>query len=253
METLKLEIGQTGAELTVRQGAATVLRDPVPVVLQGTITAPADFFSNRLAFLGSEAAVEAAGENDVAVGPEAMKARCHVVANYTSRTIKLRWDEANTFASEITGALKLHPALEGLNINSERTYDEKGLLALIKFNRAYFDDRTKYDQLRTSLMNFNAKVSQQFKNENDYQGAEAQQKLTNVTHNVPLKHALAVPVFAGTEASKFDIDICLGLKGNTIIFWIESVDLKEQIVILTESLFEDELKRFDGVVVVKQY
>jgi hypothetical protein len=259
---LKVEILGTGPETIVRTGAAAPIYDPIPVVLTGTIKAPGDFLANRLNAIVAAATF---AQNTVITDtpPQPLKSdseltlpaksKCNVVADYAKRTIKLRWDERDKFATEVTGTLRLNPALEALTINAKKTYNHRELLNLIKFQGAYFADRKDHDDLIKSLKAFEAIIGIEFKDADDYKGTAGQSKLTKITHDIPLEMKLTMPIFGGGDKETFKVDVCVGLVSGSVDFWLESTVLDEMIIVQTEKIFEEELKRFDGIVIVKQY
>ncbi len=240
METVKIELTPAGPELTIRQGNALDLYNPIPVILAGTIAAPGDFYTQRLADWKER-------------NPEEFVPVCNVIANYPARTIRLRWDEANEFASEVTGTLKLSPQLEALTINAKKTYNHRELLGLIKFQGAYFANREDHDNLIKSLKAFEVEIEQNFKDADDYKGTAGQSKLTKINHKIPLEMKLTMEVFGGCAKETFKVDICVGLVSGSVDFWLESTALHELIITQTEKIFTEQLGRFEGVVVVKQY
>lgn len=239
-EKIELNLTNVGNELVIRSGSATPIYDPVPLMLAGTIAAPGDFFEIRRKDWKEE-------------NPEDFPPPCTVVANYSERTIKLRWDDASNFANEVTGTLKLSPELAALTVNAKKTYNHRELLALIKFQGAYFANREDHEKLIASLKAFEVKIEQNFKDADDYKGAAAQSKLTKINHEIPLEMKLTMAVFGGCPKETFKVDICVGLVSGSVDFWLESTALHEMIILQTEKIFEEELARFEGIVVVKQY
>lgn len=233
-------------EIIIRQGAAAQVYDPVPVTLKGTITAPADYAAWEVARLKQ---LRIDGQDAVEAELEGL-----VAANYTNRTIQLTTKPREKCGiTTVTGTLALHPSLAALLINADKTFDEKGLLRHLKFHGAYFKDREKHGTLLESLKKFKAKVEQQFENADDYKGAAAQSKLTKITHDVPLEFTLCMPIFGGGEKQEFKVEICVGLSGSDVEFWLESVALADVIVTQTEAVFEEQLKRLEAFAIVKQY
>lgn len=229
----KLNITTTGSELIIREGKAPDILQPVSVKLKGTITAPGDYALTRATTYE--------------------KLKCNVIANYTSRTIVLTIDESSPLASVITGTLDIFPELEALGINKNKMYSEKELFTRINFFGRYFKDKEAHKELTSKLQQFKAKVHRSFTNADDYKGAAAVEKITNIEHSIPLRFELTIPIFTGTPPKTFFVDICVTANDGGISFWFESIDMHEIISRETDSIFASELARLSDFLVVKQW
>jgi hypothetical protein len=234
MENIELHLVPNGPEVILREGKAPNLFDPIKVELNGTITASADYLDNRT-------------ETDVK--------SAYVVANYKHRTITLQINERDKFGAVITGKLDLYPDLEALHINRDRMYTQMELYNLLKFKGAWFQSRDAHDLLLQQLKSFEAKVSQEFQNANDYKGSAAHKKLTEIKTNIGLNFVLYMPIFTGGKSETISVEILVEAESGAPRFWFESVELHEAIITGTEEIFQKELERFGskGVVIISQY
>lgn len=237
METLNVKIenaeGMAVHELIVREGVALPQQPPRKVLLNGVISSPGDFAQMRKDTYD--------------------KLKSNVVANYTNRKITLTVNEADEYASIVTGTLELHPELNKLKINSEQWYDEKTLLKLLNFYGSWFKDRSAHTNLLTRLQQFKAKVTKEFTNADDYKGSAAIEKITKIEHDIPLQFELIIPVFTGGERKSFMVNICVAARDGGVSFWFESVELHELITKETETIFEQELARLIEYIIIKQW
>ena len=230
---IHVKLENESKELTILTGSALTPKEPRKVVLSGTITAPGDY---------AEARKETFEPVDA-----------NVVANYTDRTIVLVVNESDHYCSTITGKLELFPDLKELGINDNKLYSEKALLSKINFFGRYFVDQEAYNNLKSKLIDFKAKVDKTFVNADDYKGSSAIEKITKIEHEIPLLFELNIPVFTGGATKSFKVDICVSARDGGVSFWLESVELYELIQRDTEAIFNLELSRLTDYLIVKQW
>lgn len=224
--------------LTILHGEAVkplALKEPLIINHTGILDTPANWIEKRKLVEGFDPLV------------------CSVVADYKTRKLTLVIDEKNYYKTTITGVLKLHPELESLGINEQKTYDEKELYEKLKFMERFFSNKDAYQKLMTGLKEFKAKVNAAFTNINDLKGSIALQKVYDIKTGLDLDFMLNMPVFAAGVNQSFKVEINVGLDGGDVCFWLVSVNLHTSIETETENMFETELKRLADYAIVKQY
>lgn len=200
------------------------------VSLQGTIKAPANFFTKRTEEI----------KND----------KTHVLYNLRERKITLvTMEDLSGLGSKIVGELKVNPALKMLGINEEKTFFISEIVKHIRQNKFYFADEAEHKNLVNSLQNFSASVNAEIKKINNNNGNIEDVTKITMKSNLELRFNLLMPVFIGEENKKFNVEIACDATSSTIKFWFESTDLFELLELDTKSIIEAELARFNEEVV----
>ena len=235
MEPNEVNINVTPKDgvVEIRTGVALPLKEPRQLSLSGIITTVGDFVYKRVL--------------------EFEKLQANVVANYPSRSITLCINEESAYFGIVKGQLSIHPELAKLGINEETMYDEKQLFKKLNFFQRWFKNKEQHSELMSKLQKFKVKVNQVFTNSDDYKGAAAIEKLTNIEHDISLEFALVMPLFAGGENFEFKVNINVSLKNGEVTFWLESVELHVALQTQTDTVFQKELERLKEYVIVKQY
>jgi hypothetical protein len=229
----EVNIKEVGNQLIIREGKAPEIYDPLAIVLNGTITAPADFADKRKEVISP--------------------LETNVVANFTDRTIRLTVNESSRFKTEIKGTLEMFADLAEMQINGKKTYTSIEFLNMIKFKGSYFKDKEQHTSLLGALKAFEAKVAQEFQNANDYKGAAATKKVVDIKTNVGLEFSLSLPIFTGGEHTSFLVDVCVDINNGGVIFWLESIQLHDLITKGTEHEFKKQLDRLMDYVIIKTW
>lgn len=230
------EAGEFPKVITILEGEAATplpLREPKVLNLNGVLKTPGDFVEKRRETFD--------------------KLEANVVANFTNRTIELTIDEKNYYSHKITGKLTENEELKTLGINNNKIYTENKLREKLTFYRRHFKSSDEYAKLLAALKKFNAKIAQEFVNEQNNQGSAKLQRAYEIKHEIPLQFTLEMPVFNGYEKHIFGVNINLQLADNTVCFWFESIDLHEKLETLTDVLMEGELARLNDYAIVRTY
>lgn len=252
MDKPKIEVSSDGTtplykpnalgDVVFREGRAPDLiapKKPKKIALEGVIQAPADFIDKRASTFDAKFA--------------------HVIANYTDRTLTLVINEADLDPNQcieggtVTGKIEIYPILDELGINQTKEYDNRSLFDSLKFLGRFFEDKAAHDALLLSLTKFNARVSTQLKDENDFSGHSALSIIQDIEHAIPLSFVLNMPLFGNTDRTNFKVDIRVSGRGSKVIFWLESVDLEELSETKMLSMFEAELLRLKDYAIIKQW
>jgi hypothetical protein len=226
-----------GKTLIIRTGNAPKLLDdiaPSPVRLSGTIDAPAEFYKKRKGLTDPN--------------------RCHVVYDKLKGTIKLVIDEqyeSKNFIIE--GSVIENPDLLAFKINRGQNsyWQPKELHEFLKLNRAYFSDREAHAKILASLQNFKAKIQHEIEDVNNNRGNDTQVRITTLENQFAENFVLNIGIYKGKAKSTFRVDVCCRVRDRNVEFWFESVELKEIQMTAIDTLMEEQLKTFEGIVCIE--
>ncbi|MCP9237176.1 hypothetical protein [Lewinella sp. JB7] len=220
-------IGDPG-EYTVRYGEAEPVIVAKRIHISGTITAPADWAEQK----------ETAGYSYL---PE----EHHAVVDRDGGTIVFMSndEQASPGGHTITGKLRPATALDGLHINTQRTYTAKELGALLKMNRALFADRDENMAIVTSLQKFRATVTQELEKNNDLRGNVLHHFEQRVSSEFNLTFKLTTPIYKGQPARSFGVEIRYDVCDSAVTYWLESVELKELQDTERDAIIDHEIGR----------
>lgn len=210
------------------------LHEEEPVILTGTISAPANFYTKRTG--------------------EINNLKSHVKYNYRERKIELvTIEDFSELGSEITGKLTINPVIKELGINEDKTFFVSDLLKHIRKNKFYFSDAGQHKNIVTGLQNFSATVNAEITKINNNKGDINEVLKVTTKSNAELTFKCKLPVFIGQETKSFDVEIACAADSNAIKFWFESPALFELLELDTKSIIDGELLRFnDELVFVEQ-
>jgi len=225
-----------GNVLVIREGEAEKIKYKNKVSLDGTLSAPSEFFKKRVE----------KGLHD--------KDKCHVVFNKNAGKIILIVDEQNEKENfVITGSLKENPDLVAFGINSSCTIRSvKEAMNFLKMNRLFFTDKDLNHKIVASLQNFKAKVEKEIENSNDLRGNEKVSKMQKLETGLAESFELAIPIYKGYPNSVFAVDILCHVNDNGINIYFESRGLKELQDSTRSSMLEEELENFKEIVCIEQ-
>lgn len=174
-------------EVTIREGKAVELHEPVKVQIKGTIDAPARWLEMR---------------HDYVTPKE-----CHVLVNREKMKIALQCDEQDHYGTYVCGALELSEEFKRFGINGGEYMTHFELAELIKMNRSYFENKTTAMKLVTELQNFKAKVDKEVEQSDNNRGDRRILVNQAVAHNLPEAFTLVLPIFKGIEEQTIEVEV----------------------------------------------
>lgn len=238
----KYYVTPTGNEIIIREGNAVEplpLKEPKIINISGDIKSISSFLSKRDAGHSSQ---------------DVDKNKVVVQVDKNARTITMQLDPENHYGATITGKLEASEELKQFGINTSNTKDRKQLLDLIRFNRLFFPDKLQHERVVNGLYKI------RFKSETEIK--QAQDNAGNKTNNLEIKtvaddgfikeFTLEVPLFKGFAPEKITVEICYEVINGAIVFWLESVGLKEATDSQVDAIFEQELKSCADFVVINK-
>lgn len=236
MEQPTINVTPTNDTLIIRTGQAdpVVVRDKV--VINGTISAPADWYEGKT-------------QNGYFFGLD----QTHVVFSYDAREITLiTEDEHSSFGHKITGKLSKNPELKVFAINSNKKFSPKELASLLKMNRVSFQDREQNMRIVKSLNDLRIAVERKIQDTNDFRGNKVASFEQEVKTAIDLTFNLNLPVFTGGEVSTFSVEVNLDVTDAGVTVWLESVDLKEIEDRMAREMMDSVLERLSSLTTIEQ-
>ena len=197
-------------EIVIREGKAVEVKEPVKVVIKGTIDAAARWLETRFDCLKEKT--------------------CHVVVNREKMTILLQCNENNHYGSTILGSLELSPELKKFGINNGEYKTHFEMAELIKMNRTFFENKSEAMNLVTELQNFKAKIDKEVEDCDNKRGDRRLLVNQAVQHNLPQAFNLIIPVFKGGEKQTIEIEVYVNPSDLTCtLVSAEANDLVEEL------------------------
>lgn len=217
----------TGNELTLRTGEAEKIYPPRRILIEGDIKAPGEYFQKRWA---SEI--------------ESLANKTHVIVDAEELTMKLVVNEADEFATEITGQLTYFDSFLDFSINRKKNFTVEGLYKMLRLKRAYFKNREDHAGILDQLKKFEANTQTEFKSTNDFKGSTALQKIQTCKTNLSYNFILNIPIFNGLPAATFPVEIEFEPTDGSIVCWLISEDLAELEIKIRDEILQEQEKLF---------
>lgn len=186
-EMLAGEMANNRGTVTIREGKAIELKEPVKVNISGTIDAPARWLEARHDCLTEKT--------------------CHVLVDREAMTVSLRCNENDHYGSSVTGSLQLSQEYKRFGINSGQYVTNFELAELIKMNRSYFENKTTAMKLVTELQNFKARVNKEIEQSDNNRGDRRMLLNQAVQHNLPEAFNLLLPIFKGIAEQTIQVEV----------------------------------------------
>ena len=225
------DLGKTIRIVTTTE-AETPYYKPKTITLDGSIFAPAEFIKHRKG--------------------DYQKNKVHVTYSRSAGTIKLVCDETSEFAATVNGKLVLNPNLSALNINKEKTLSIDAMVKLLRFNMWIFADRKKGEAIVKELKEFDAKIVQTVKNNNDQRGNIEKEFTQKIQVNKDFEFTAQASVYLGCEPKTFKVELVAAIRTQAIEFWFESVELEEIEQLERDELIDSQIELLKDYVCVEQ-
>lgn len=222
-------------KVVIRHDEPIRIYDPTIVELEGTITAPSEFYMKRQ--------------------EECVTNECHVTFSKKKTEIKLVVREKDHFKTTVIGKLIRSPFLKGLQINSNSGYSIQGLREALKRARIHFADKPAHKALMVKLMNFTAKVETVVSEHNDREGAKGitvDGKIKSAFEPNALDFVLSVPIFEGGRKIDIPITIEMEPKGGQVELFLVYDELEEVIEKEIDEIFADQAEIFKDIVIIQK-
>lgn len=187
----ELKLSLSGDTLTIREGKALELKEPIPVRISGTIGCVSEFLNKRGGLYSSD--------------------NSHIVVDRDKMTMKLFVNESDHYRTVITGSITPSPEFTKWGINDpEKQYNSQELALKIKMNRYQFISLEKAAELVNVFQNLRAKVQREVEHSDNSRGnvkKSFSQVVTDMT--IPEKFEIITPLFKGDEKRKITVEIVI--------------------------------------------
>lgn len=218
-QNVEIHVNGNTQTLEILHGEAQKRPEPLPVVIDGLITAPADYLTKRAGFINQK--------------------KSHLLVNYSKGELKLIINEKWVYNDTVKGSLKLNPDFESFGINSGKSRDTFELADFIKMNRHFFSDKNVAMKLVSLLKNFKAKVKNALEASNNDRGDTRLLREQVVESNIPESFDLVIPVFAGQGTDKFKVEI--NIDGNSFACTLVSPEVNDIIHEVRGRILDEQL------------
>lgn len=227
-----------GNVLTILEGKALELKQPVKIEIPGDIHSVSNFLKVR---------------KELGTGLQTIDvSKAILFVNVKDRTIQLLTDPENVFGTIIQGKLEVSDELLQFQINNNKTFTKTELVKLLKFNKMYFADFGKHASMLLAFQKVESTVNIKANESSDDRGNKERAYVKEVTSNAPTEFILSIPIFKGFSQSTFRVEICLDVTDGSARFWFESVELHEVMIRMVDEIFVEELKCAEGFVIINQ-
>lgn len=232
---LKAEDFEDGM-LTLRVGEAATPKtiEPRIVDITGIHTAPGIFWQNR-------------GVKMAQFQPE----NCYVTYNYMDKMIRLMCNETEPYFHQVLGYIKDHPVWLQLGVNQEKKYTQQSLLKELRFMQPYFVEEENYISLMTRLRNVHGTFTKVIQKSDDQKGNKKDFIERNLQLEMEWSFELICPIFLGVVETTVKVDIVAAYEVESLVFYLESMDLIQQSEALTKKIFEEELAKLSDLVCIE--
>lgn len=212
-------------EITIREGKALDLNDPVSVDIVGTINSPLRWLEKRADILNHK--------------------QCNIQVNRSDMAISLIINERDIFSDCITGKLLLSDEYLRFGINEGKYVTGLELSDLIRMNRSCFESKQKAMELVAIMRNFKAKVTTQIEASDDKKGNRTALVRQVVEGNQPPSFELVIPIFKGQPKSTFTVEI--DIDPDTLQATLVSPDAQDIIAETRDNLIDDVLAGMERI------
>lgn len=233
MENIHIKTAEGTETLTIMQGKALTPREPVKVVINGSISSPRIYIETR----------------------KADKTKDHLIFSRSKMFIKYFKDELDSLGAEVSGTLSLNPELEEFGINTGKKRAPKELASFLKLKRTFFLDKEKNALIISALNNFQATITTELEKAQDTRGNSKQLVEKKVISNTPTEFVLQMPIFVGQETKKFSVEICIDTTDSGVSCWLESAELNDLIILNRDQIIDSEIaaiQKVEALAVIEQ-
>ncbi len=212
----------------------------VDVSLSGTIGAPAEYAAKREGQFDKERSNVKFSKN-----PENLQ----IVLETNEHKEKPRY--------KVIGKLDQSEELKLFGIaykssQQPKTYTVKELGQLLRFNKRLFAKVDECTAVVEGLVKFRIKVDADITKIKEQGGSHQESYNIKVSHDIPMRFTVEMPLYKGKPAKKFDVDICFDVRSaKDIVLWLESMDLATFIQQDADQFIDEELKKLDKIVQIE--
>lgn len=239
MDTVNIKLESlTDNTLIVREGQALELKEPIKISIVGDIKTVANYLKVR----------QTSGTGLQVID----KSKAVITIDKVNADIYLELDPENYYGTSVHGILKRSFELRQFHINEKHYFSKKELVDLLKFSKVYFASSDKHADMLLAFQKLSSSVNVSARDSSDDRGNKERDFIKTVETNAPTDFELYVPLFVGFEPVSFKVNVCLDVIEGSARFWFESVQLHELLIKEIDRIFADQLKEFNGFVIVNK-
>lgn len=221
-------------EITFREGPAEEIQYPKGYSISGSISAPAKWYTGKLA-------------NDYPFEME----HIHVLVDSVKGEITLKAnDEFPDEMITISGFLHTSDIMRKFDVNGGKAFSFKEIIGLIKSMKYFFPDKEEHTKLLIELQNINATVLKTFEQKDDLKGNKVFRLEQEVQSKFKGEFKLNIPLFTGSLPSVFRVETIIDLTDNDIRFKLFSDELYELIEKEKSDSIDTQLNLLSGLPIV---
>jgi len=217
-----------------------------PIVINGNINAPSEFWKKRSLFLNEKGE----SQNKTTYSP----ALCRVEFDHTAQSISLVVDEGSQREITVKGLFVKNPIFDKLNINKpDAAYESQhDLYKAIKFNGFIFKDKEQHSNILHSLKNFSAKVTKNFKDFDDLKGNSAKSIEVLMDGLPTLDFDIYTPIFSGESKVELRITVEVSERNGKPIFYLTCLELPQFSFEFMEEKFNELKADFASIAIIER-
>jgi len=234
--------------LTILEGKTLDPKPPVKILIEGHVTAPAEFLKKR--FRDQIGSAESCANGILLQKVDIRNAI--LIVDEDAMTITLSLDQENPYGAVITGKLEFTNYLDEFHINTNKEFRRPELTKLLRFSKQLFRDVDKYDELLKAYQTLDIKALIEARQEDDTRGNKNFSLSKKVTTNLPESFVLRLPIFKGQQPEEFRVEIGINTTDGDARFNFESPELKALIDQRKIEIFEEQLKEFQDFVIIRK-
>lgn len=233
-EKLNITLDKETKKLDITYGEAPKalpLREVVPINIKGDIHAPAEFFEKRKSLLNIN--------------------ECHVEVQSHKGIVTLVVNETDHFKHVITGEIRLNEYLKAFSINENKKFNQKELIELLRRNKYFFADKEHHAAIVRKLTQFKTTITTNLENVDDKKGNKTAHMDKSTDFAADLKFKLNIPIYKADDDATFFVEICMDASDASVLFWLESDDLFEIMMIQKQTLLESQMIKLEELVTIQ--
>jgi len=232
-----------GNVLIIREGQALPLLPPNKISLVGDINTVGNFLAVR-----NTSAAGGTGKQDV----DFQKAV--ILVNAKAMSITLHLDPEDPLGATVTGKLEMSDELQTFGVNTTKLWKLEEFKKLLKHSRIWFADKDQHAKVFEGFSKFIAKkVTDIELNKDDRGNSKNNKTITTDATGVAENFTLALPIFKGQPKRTFTVEVCFQITdAGGVDIWLDSVELREYIIIESERIFSEQLDLCKGFVIINQ-
>lgn len=218
-------------EIIIREGKALAPVEPSQYSVSGTIAAPQTYFGQREKVIDVLLAV--------------------VEVDKDAGWIRLKEDPRDPKAAVVTGQITRHPFFISLGVNTDKAWSAKALWDTLRFEAKYFGSPEQYKEFKKKLENIKVKVEHEIETQNERQGVIKNNKTSTAqTEFDGTSVQLKAPIFIGSPAETFEIQIQIEPDGSTFKMYLFCQELMEREEVQRTELILDGLVGLETLAII---